>query len=87
MATAPVSVRIDESIKSDLIELCEKTNRSQTQHIQQAIADHVAREKAFINMVQEGRNSKQYIEHGQVDKWLASWGTENEIAPPKPRTA
>lgn len=86
MPTAPVSVRIDESIKSDLLEICEKTGRSQSQHIEHAIADHVKREKEFISMVQQGQNSNQFAEHDEVDNWLASWATDNELDPPRPRS-
>ena len=81
-----VSAKIDEDDKEGLAEIAKITNRSQNQHIARAVHDHVMREKEFIAMVQAGQNATEFAEHDKVDNWLASWGTENELDPPKPRS-
>lgn len=83
METVKISAAIAEEDKVGLSELAKITGRSQNQHIARAIHDHVMREKSFIKMVQEGRDSKKYVDHNVVDNWLASWGTENELEAPK----
>ena len=86
MATVNISAMIDESDKLELSKIAKKTGRSQNQHIARAIHDHIMRENSFMEMVQEGQSATEFVEHNEVDSWLASWGTENELDAPKTKS-
>lgn len=83
MPNISISASIPEEDKLALAEIAEKTNRSQNQHIVRAIHDHVERERQFIAMVEEGQNATEFADHSNVREWLSSWGTDNELEPPK----
>ncbi len=90
MPTAPLNARIDQSIKDDLLAVCERTQRSQSYHTEKALAEYVAREKEFRALIQEGLDAAdrgECVEHDRVMEWLESWGTDDELPLPKPTPA
>lgn len=86
MPTVSLNVRIEKSVKGDLLDVCRRTHRPQSYCIEKALADFIAREKKSIRCVQEGidaANRGEMIDDEEIDKWLSSWGTENELGHPE----
>jgi len=86
MSTAHLSTRIEKSVKDDLLEACRRTRRSQSYYTEKALAAYLAWEKEYIRQVQEGidaANRGEMIDDEEIDEWLSSWGTENELDPPE----
>ncbi len=83
------SVRLQPEIENPLEELATKLDRSKNYLINQAIKEFLARKSldesrwkdtlAALDSVE----SNHLIEEQSVSKWLESWGTENELKPPK----
>ena len=83
------SVRLQPEIENPLEKLATKLDRSKNYLINQAIKEFIAR-----NSLDEARwnetldaldsvKSNKLIEEKSVREWLESWGTDNEINPPK----
>ncbi len=53
----------------------------------ETLADHLSEEDAaFVAAVEEGiadADAGRTIPYEEVRRWLLSWGTENELPPPK----
>ena len=87
MPTASLSARIDQTVKDDLLAVCERSNRSQSYHTERAIAEYVAREKQFDALIQQGIDEADkglFVEHDRVMEWLDSWGADHELPMPAP---
>ena len=83
------SVRLQSEIETPLKELAIKLDRSKNYLINQAIKEFIARNKLDEQRWNETLDAIESVKSGQlidgqsVDNWLDSWGTENELAPPK----
>ncbi len=83
------SVRLQAEIESPLESLATKLNRSKNYLINQAIKEFIERQSVeeqrwtetllAIDSVKSGH----LVAEGDVNNWLESWGTENELNPPK----
>ncbi len=83
------SVRLQADVESPLEELAIKLDRSKNYLINQAIKEYIARQSAeesrweetlvALSSIQSGKS----ISESEVRAWLESWGTENEINPPR----
>jgi len=82
------SVRIPDDMEKPLESLSKKLDRSKNYLINQAIKEFLARkildEKKWSETLEalESVNSNSVIEEQEVNEWLESWGTENELEPP-----
>lgn len=82
------SVRLQPEIENPLENLSKKLDRSKNYLINQAIKEFLARKSLeeqrwdetlkAINSVKSGK----LIAEKEVNKWLESWGKENELEPP-----
>ncbi len=82
------SVRLQPEIENPLENLSKKLDRSKNYLINQAIKEFLARKSLeeqrwdetlkAIDSVKSGK----FIAEKDVNGWLESWGTENEIEPP-----
>jgi len=83
------SVRLQPGIENPLEKLAKRLDRSKNYLINQAIKEFIDR-----NSLEEERwnetldaiasvKAGQSIDEQSVNNWLDSWGTENELPPPK----
>jgi len=83
------SVRLQPEIENPLEQLATKLDRSKNYLINQAIKEFIARrllDEARWDETLEALDSvksNRLIEEENVNEWLESWGTENELNPPK----
>ncbi len=83
------SVRLQPEIENPLAKLATKLDRSKNYLINQAIKEFLARksldESRWKDTLEalDSLKSNTLIEEKSVSKWLESWGTENELNPPK----
>lgn len=87
--TRATSVKLDEEMKDRVRQLAEARQRSSHWIMREAIAQYVAREEKREALRQETlaaweefRDTGQQVSAEAVDRWLESWGTEDELPPP-----
>ena len=83
------TVGLEPEVESGLEALAEKLHRNRSWIINQALREFLARQdleqarwqetEQALHSVQEGR----VVSEGAVHAWLGSWGTEEELSPPK----
>ena len=83
------SIRLKAEIEAPLENLSKKLDRSKNYLINRAIKEFLDRELIdnlrwdetleALDSVKEGK----LIDEKQVNNWLQSWGSENELNPPK----
>jgi predicted transcriptional regulator len=88
MVTA-TSIKLDEELKARVQQLAETRRRTSHWIMREAIAEYVSREEtrdAFrqdtLKAWEEFQTTGLHATADEVDKWLSSWGTENELPPP-----
>lgn len=91
MATA-TSIKLDDELKGRVQSLAEIRQRSAHWIMREAIAQYVDREEKRESFRQDTLDAwEDYQETGlhataeDVDEWLASWGTDNELPMPRCR--
>jgi predicted transcriptional regulator len=82
------SVRLQPDIEAPLEELAAKLDRSKNYLINQAIKEFIARQTLdearwedtlqALSSIKEGSS----IPESEVNTWLGSWGTDEELTPP-----
>ncbi len=83
------SIRLQPEIEDPLEKLATRLDRSKNYLINQAIKEFLARksldESRWRDTLQalDSVKSNNLIEEKSVGEWLESWGTENELKPPK----
>lgn len=87
---AATSIKLDEDLKGRVQHLAEARRRSSHWIMREAIAQYVDREEKRETLRQDTLNAWDEFQatglHGtaeEIDKWLASWGTENELPTPE----
>jgi RHH-type transcriptional regulator, rel operon repressor / antitoxin RelB len=81
-----LTFRVDEQIKEDLESLAEATQRSKSFLASEALKDYLAREAWQVAHIKEGMRQADEgltVPHEEVDAWMASMGTRNELPRPK----
>lgn len=91
MVTA-TSIKLDDELKGRVHNLAEVRRRSAHWIMREAIAQYVEREERREGLRQETLSAwNEYQASGlhasaeDVEQWLASWGSENEIPAPECR--
>jgi len=83
------SVRLQPEIENPLEKLAIKLDRSKNYLINQAIKEFLARKSLEESrwkdtlVALDSVQANDLIEERSVGEWLESWGTENELKPPK----
>jgi len=83
------SVRLKEELNNSLKALAEKKQRSKSWIINEAVAEYVVKsqieEQKWLDTLQglESIKKGDVIDGDEVFAWMRSWGTENEVEPPK----
>ncbi len=82
------SVRLRPEIEDPLADLSKKLDRSKSYLINLAIKEFLAKksleEQRWVETLEaiDSVKSGKLIEEREVNDWLESWGTENELEPP-----
>lgn len=83
------SVRLQPEIEHPLEDLAKRLDRSKNYIINQAIKEYLSRQslenerwKETLQAIRSIETGK-HVEEKEVTRWLDSWGTENELEPPK----
>jgi predicted transcriptional regulator len=87
-STTTISVRIPSRIKKQLNELAEATQRTTSFLTAEAIQNYISLQAWQVKSIQDAvkkADSKKakFAGHDEVMAWLDSWGTKNELRPPK----
>jgi predicted transcriptional regulator len=84
--TTTLSVRIDSNTKDQLEALAKRARRSKSFLAAEAIAAYVEAEGWQLDEIQAGLeelDSGRAVAHGDVSKWLQSWGKKRERKAPR----
>lgn len=83
------SVRLQPDIEQELDALATNLQRSKSWVINEAVREYLERQDQEKTRWQETLKAMDSVAKGQVvssaavDAWLESWGTEDELPPPK----
>jgi predicted transcriptional regulator len=80
------SIRLKPGVKKRLARLARAAGRSSNFLISDAVESYVAdqeRLRAEIRQADRQVRAGHYIKHEDMKAWLLSWGTDNELPPPK----
>ena len=87
MATIPISVRLDEDMKTRLEKEATREDRSASYIIQKAVGEYLD-EREFFHREMEAAIAEAdkgvFISGEAMHRWIESWDTENEVPPPEP---
>jgi len=85
--TTTISIEVSRATAERLEALASSTNRSATALARQALDQFLEvedwHEKAIEAALAELDAGGPLIAHEDMERWLASWGTENELDPPE----
>jgi len=82
------SIRLNPEIEKPLKNLTQKLDRSKNYLINQAVTEFVMRQEMEQDRWQDtlealqGVKNSRFIDGNIVDKWLDSWGSDDETQPP-----
>ncbi len=86
---AATSIKLDDDLKARVQHLADARRRTSHWIMREAIAQYVEREEKrealdrdTIKAWEEFQATGLHATAEEVDKWLASWGTENELPAP-----
>lgn len=83
------TVRLQPGIEADLEVMADQMQRSKSWLINEALREYLARQHGEQARWQDTLAAMESVAKGQVvsgeavHEWLASWGTTNELPPPK----
>jgi predicted transcriptional regulator len=84
--SATLSVRLKPETKKRLAKLARTSGRSSNFLVSDAVESYVADQErllADIRRAERQVKSGHYIPHEDMKAWLLSWGTKQELPPPK----
>ncbi|MGH9522135.1 MAG: CopG family ribbon-helix-helix protein [Terriglobales bacterium] len=84
--SSTLSVRLRPEVKRRLSKLAKDSGRSSNFLVSDAVETYVAdqeRLRAEIREADREVKAGHYIPHDEMKKWLLSWGTKNELPPPR----
>jgi RHH-type transcriptional regulator, rel operon repressor / antitoxin RelB len=88
MAKKMISARIPVSVNKQLELMAKREKRSKSFLVEEALAIYVAREEMIVAKMdaafKQADESGEWVSNDAVMRWMDSWGTENELSPPKP---
>ena len=86
--TTTMTVTISPEVRGELEALSRDTKRSKAYLAGEAIAsyvEHNAWQVARIkDSLEEAKSGTPGIPHSEMERWVKSWGTDNELPPPQP---
>lgn len=90
MSKTSLTFRLDTTKREALDQIAKSLERDRTAVLNEAIdayLDTQAWQRRHIEQaLAEARSPEaRVVDHDEVDRWLQSWGTEDELAPPEAR--
>jgi len=82
---APVAIQIDPQLNDELESLAEATQRSKSSLANEALRSFIVTNAAYaaeIRAAMKEADEVGTIPNEEVDAWIASWGTGNELPVP-----
>ncbi len=88
MSTTTLTIRIDEQTKDRLDKLAKSTARSKSYLVSNAIEEYLSinewQIQELVKTIKKADSpNAKFVDHVKVVEWLDSWGTDNELEPPK----
>jgi predicted transcriptional regulator len=83
--TAPVSLRLDSELNDRIAAVAAALDRPKSWAIEQAVKEYVDNQEWQLAAIQEGvedAEAGRVVDHRDVAKWVASWGSATPA--PKP---
>jgi predicted transcriptional regulator len=87
---SPTSLKLDDELKSRVQHLAEARRRSSHWIMREAIAQYVEREEKrealrqqTLDAWDEFQATGRHVTGDEVEKWLSSWGTDDELPAPE----
>ena len=87
---SPTSLKLDDELKGRVQQLAEVRRRSSHWIMREAIAQYVEREEKREALRQETLNAWNefqatglHVTGDQVENWLSTWGTDDELPAPE----
>lgn len=84
--TASLTVRLPTEIEARLERLAKTTSLSKSRLAKDAIVAYLDEQEHQLEQIREGladAEAGRVVSHEEVARWLDSWGTEDELPPPK----
>jgi predicted transcriptional regulator len=86
--SATLTIRINDETKKRLDNLAKATARTKSYIVANAIEDFLRTNEWQVQAIKKSlkaadRPDAKFVDHEKVAEWLDSWGTENELEPPK----
>ena len=84
--TATLTVRLPTEIEARLDRLAKTTCISKSRLAADAIVAYLDEQEHQLERIREGvadAEAGRVVSHGEVARWLDSWGSEDELPPPK----
>ena len=82
-----MTVRLTPQTKKKLEDLARNTKRSKSHLASEAIADYIDRNAQQVDEIMRGldemRSGTNSVSQEEVEEWVRSWGTDNELPRPK----
>ncbi len=83
-----MTVRIPSEICAGLDHLARDTKRSKAFLASEAISSYVKRNAWQVarikDSLEDAKSGTPGIPHADMERWVGSWGTDNELPPPEP---
>jgi len=87
--SATMTVRIPPEVSEKLDLLARNTRRTKAFLAGEAIASYVERNAWQVARIKasldDARSGSPGVSHAEVDRWVKSWDTANELPRPKPK--
>ena len=90
---SPTSLKLDDELKGRVQQLAEVRRRSSHWIMREAIAQYVEREEKREALRQETLDAWDefqatglHVTGDEVEKWLSTWGTDDELSTPECHT-
>ncbi|MBB4194318.1 putative transcriptional regulator [Rhizobium aethiopicum] len=87
---SPTSLKLDDELKGRVQQLAEARRRSSHWIMREAIAQYVEREEKREALRQETLGAWNefeatglHVTGAEVEKWLSTWGTDDELSAPE----
>jgi predicted transcriptional regulator len=84
--TATLTVRLPTEIEARLDRLAKTTSISKSRLGADAMVAYLDEQEHQLERIREGladAEAGRVVSHGEVARWLDSWGLEDELPPPK----
>ena len=83
-----VNIRLDDDTRKRIDRLASSTDRTRSYLVKIAIDDYLETNEWQVQAIKEAIDQAdtpdaEFIQHGKVDAWLASWGQEDETERPR----